>query len=312
MRRGLVVGLALAFGLWLSFGRGAEAACTVPNTLTNGQTADASQVMANFNSVLGCVNTAPAGSTNALQYNAGSGAFGGLGPLTNGQIAIGSTGNAPQAAQLTAGSGITITNGPGNITISGAATPYTPPKLANFTWGNQPSGTTAADTNTGLAIYQPDAGFNIGVLWDNTAIPGSTNFTVTTGFNLSGLSSGYLVGGIAIGDGTGKFVTFLLVNEITVGAFELEGPGDWNSYTSRASYGSSYPILPTMNLLRVNYDRTNFNISIGSDINSLVQVASFPANAFLGTPTQVGLIIWSLNQNSGATYFHYGRSDGAP
>ena len=98
--------------------KAASAACTVPNQLTNGQTADASQVMANFNSVLGCVNTAPAGSTNALQYNAGSGTFAGVGPLTNGQIPIGSTGGPPQAATITAGSGITVTNAPGSITVS--------------------------------------------------------------------------------------------------------------------------------------------------------------------------------------------------
>jgi hypothetical protein len=52
-------------GLFLLPASAALAACTVPNTLTNGQTADATQVMANFNSILGCVNTAPAGSTGS-------------------------------------------------------------------------------------------------------------------------------------------------------------------------------------------------------------------------------------------------------
>lgn len=40
--------------------------------------------------------------------------------LTNGQLAIGSTGADPTAATLTAGSGVTITNGAGSITISAA------------------------------------------------------------------------------------------------------------------------------------------------------------------------------------------------
>lgn len=75
----------------------ANAACTVPNTLTNGQTADAGQVMANFNAVAGCVNSQPAGATNSVQINAGSGLLGPVGPLTNGQLVIGSTGNAPPA-----------------------------------------------------------------------------------------------------------------------------------------------------------------------------------------------------------------------
>ena len=41
-----------------------------------------------------------------------------LGPLTNGQLIIGSTGLAPALATLTQGSGVTITNGAGTITIS--------------------------------------------------------------------------------------------------------------------------------------------------------------------------------------------------
>jgi hypothetical protein len=42
-----------------------------------------------------------------------------LGPLTNGQIVVGSTGAIPVAAILTAGPGISIANGAGTITISG-------------------------------------------------------------------------------------------------------------------------------------------------------------------------------------------------
>jgi hypothetical protein len=42
--------------LWLSVG-GAFAQCAVPNNLTNGTNADATQVMANFNALLSCVNT---------------------------------------------------------------------------------------------------------------------------------------------------------------------------------------------------------------------------------------------------------------
>jgi len=38
--------------------------------------------------------------------------------LTNGQLAIGNTGNDPSAATLTAGTGVTISNGSGSITIS--------------------------------------------------------------------------------------------------------------------------------------------------------------------------------------------------
>jgi hypothetical protein len=40
--------------------------------------------------------------------------------LTNGQLPIGNTGNDPSAATLTAGTGVTITNGAGTITINAA------------------------------------------------------------------------------------------------------------------------------------------------------------------------------------------------
>lgn len=44
-----------------------------------------------------------------------------VGSLTNGQLSIGSAGNAPVPATITAGAGITIVNGPGSISISGTA-----------------------------------------------------------------------------------------------------------------------------------------------------------------------------------------------
>lgn len=114
--------LIAAIGVLIFNGLAAAGAqCTLPFNISNGQTADATQVMANFNALLNCVNSAaPAGPTNAVQYNAGSGAAGGVGPLTNGQLVIGSTGGPPQAAALVAGSGVTITNGPGSVTIAAA------------------------------------------------------------------------------------------------------------------------------------------------------------------------------------------------
>jgi hypothetical protein len=50
--------------LWLSLGTAAAQNCgSYPNTLTNGQTADANQVMANFSFVLNCVNGLTNGTT---------------------------------------------------------------------------------------------------------------------------------------------------------------------------------------------------------------------------------------------------------
>lgn len=55
--RGLLAAAAAALGI----GAGsAQAACTLPHNLTNGQPADASQVMANFNALATCVDNAAA------------------------------------------------------------------------------------------------------------------------------------------------------------------------------------------------------------------------------------------------------------
>lgn len=58
-------------------------------------------------------------TAHSLPVAEGSSAFTFVGPLTNGQLLIGSTGANPVAAALTAGPGISLSNGAGSITISG-------------------------------------------------------------------------------------------------------------------------------------------------------------------------------------------------
>lgn len=62
-------------------------------------------------------------------------------PLTNGQLAIGSTGSDPSAATLTAGTGVTISNGAGSITINAAG--------GGMTWTTVTGTTQAAAVNNG-------------------------------------------------------------------------------------------------------------------------------------------------------------------
>lgn len=70
---------------------------------------------------------------HTLPVAQGASAFNFLGPLTNGQLLIGSTGADPVAAALTAGSNVSITNGAGTITIAATG-------LAGFSW-NEVTGT---------------------------------------------------------------------------------------------------------------------------------------------------------------------------
>lgn len=61
------------------------------------------------------------GTQNAVLVFGASGAIDEVGPLTDGQLLIGSTGNPPQAATLTAGTNVSITNAAGSITINANA-----------------------------------------------------------------------------------------------------------------------------------------------------------------------------------------------
>ncbi|MGO7532793.1 SPRY domain-containing protein [Rhizobium leguminosarum] len=122
-----------SFSAGLLFASTAFAQCNIPYQLTNGQVADATQVMGDVNALANCIeDAAPAGSQNAVQLNAGNGTFAGIGPLANGQLVIGSTGNVPQPATLTAGPGVTITNSPGSITLSSSGAPGGMPGAIQF------------------------------------------------------------------------------------------------------------------------------------------------------------------------------------
>lgn len=112
---------------------------------------------------------APGGSTNAFQYNAGSSTFGGTTivnnsvltrgtgtpaeiALTDGQILVGSSSGAPAAANLTAGSNITITNAANSITIAASSSAST--NLGSSTSAASPQ--ISGDATTGL--YTAGAG----------------------------------------------------------------------------------------------------------------------------------------------------------
>lgn len=67
-----------------------------------------------------------------------------VGPLTNGQLIIGSTGATPVAAALTAGPGVSIANGAGTITISGTG--------SGIGWTNVTSTTLTMVADNGYVI----------------------------------------------------------------------------------------------------------------------------------------------------------------
>jgi hypothetical protein len=91
------------------------------------------------------VTVAVSGTTNhTLQLGNASGSLTSLGAATNGQIPIGSTSNDPVLATITAGSGISITNGAGTITIANTST--------GMTWSEVTGTSQAMAVNTGYIL----------------------------------------------------------------------------------------------------------------------------------------------------------------
>lgn len=70
--------VALTTGIIICYTNSAEATCVVPNALTNGQVANATQVMGNFDAVTNCINAPPPTPTTKL-----SGPGGGVVTLQN-------------------------------------------------------------------------------------------------------------------------------------------------------------------------------------------------------------------------------------
>jgi len=98
--------------------------------------------------------------------------------LTNGQVVIGSTGADPVPATLTAGTGITITNGAGTITIAASG--------AGISWVTTAVNVTNMAVNTGYFCISAGGALTLGlpatsVLGDtiHVSLDGATSWQIT-------------------------------------------------------------------------------------------------------------------------------------
>ena len=95
---------------------------TLPTTVQDNITSVGTITSGTWNGTTIAIANGRPNSTTALNNNRIMVSSGGKivesSALTNGQLLIGSTGSAPVVANLTAGSGISITNGAGSITIA--------------------------------------------------------------------------------------------------------------------------------------------------------------------------------------------------
>jgi hypothetical protein len=267
----------------------AHAQCALPYTLTNGQPPDATKVMANFNALVSCFNLG--GSTNAIQYNNGSGALAGAGPLTNGQVLIGSTGNPPQPGTLTAGAGITITNGPGTIAISAPSqattglyrqvmsalptaastglTNWVNQGTATFTEGPAGVSITSAPTNTIIGRFTPapTPPYTVRAL-----IATTVNATATGGAGIGYYDGSSKLHLLWFGPGSGLIPVFQIQRWSSPTAFNAADTGTFNVFLSQ-------PIW-----MQLQDDGTTVSFAFSQDGANFVNIFSIAKSAgYLGS-----------------------------
>lgn len=91
------------------------------------------------------------GTTHGLAYFSNSSSVASTAAPANGQILVGSTGNIPVLATLTAGSNVAITNGPGSITVSATGTSASP--LPLFVTGGSRTGAVQGPTENFTKVW---------------------------------------------------------------------------------------------------------------------------------------------------------------
>jgi len=240
-----------------------------------------------------------------------------LAAMTNGQIAIGSTGADPVPATITAGAGVTVTNGAGSITIAsssgvGGVGLYQPlittlASQANSgltTWINQ-GGATVADTSMGMMITAPAAGAaSIRALSKSSLTP---PYTIKALVILDGKqNANYIYTGLGWSDGTNaatsKFHLGLLIsNGSFAKTMEVE---KWSNSTTWNSteVGGVSGVGNNMIWLAISDDGTNvyFLYSInGVFYTQLFTVAK--AAGYLGASGYSNIVFFAQNSNSVAS-----------
>lgn len=221
-----------------------------------------------------------------------AGAVSALPAATNGQLPIGSTGADPVLATLTQGSGITITNGAGSITIaaSGGGGGITDLEADDT---NTASGTTVTVAGDGVNIFTiADNATTLTVSQGPSLVIPATNAALTEGtisqagnVTLHTYSSGFLPNlfvGTACGNGTNTGIAnittgYQCMSQLTSGQFNV-------------SMGAS--------ALQNVEDGSN-NVSVGGSSSSLVISGS--SNCALGDTALGALLSGSFNTAIGNT-----------
>lgn len=302
MRRKMRLAL-LASGLAIGGCGCAIAACpALPNSLTNGQVADAAQVMANFNSLANCsVVTTGTPTTGSLAR------FSGATSVTGGDLA----GDVSTSGSLTtslANSGVTPgTYTSANITVdakgrittaasgNGSGPPeasWTTPTVAGFDLIRSGTGQLTNFTESGISgvlVTAPATTANTNSLTYgvNTIPSGDHGWRLTTRIRrLTPLAQWGMMGIILRDGSSGKSVVFGLGVDSTTGINRNQFSNDttWNSVSGVVSWYE-------LDLWFMVYDDlTTRHISVSRDGFDWQEIYTEASNSYI-TPTQAGVFI---------------------
>ena len=291
----------------------AEAApCTLPNQLVNGQVTDASQVMANFNQLLNCVNSAisPTGTPSAGSLAQ----FSGSSSITNGDL-TGDVTTSGSLATTLANSGVTAGSyASANITVdskgrivtasSGGSggggipeAPWITPTVAGFQSTNIGTGTLSNFTEAGVSGVLLTAAATTtntnNLLYGVNSIPiGVHGWRVTARIRrLTPLISWGMMGVVLRSSTAGSSVTFGLGVDSITGI-------NRNQFSSDSKWNSVGGVVPWYDLdiwIRVYDDLTNRHTYVSKDGFDWQEIYTEPSGTYVA-PDEAGIF---MNPNFG-------------
>lgn len=307
-------GVFLLAALSLLQSGAAFAQCQLPYKLENGQTPDAGQLMANYDTVINCLAAlVPAGNDQAVQTKLPGGTFGAVGPLTDGQVILGVTGSPPVASEIVGGPGIAIAKGPGTISISAEPAPgdgrglysqvmsATPTSVGTGLTGWLNQGTaTVSDTAVGISISAPPVGGD-GIVSRTMQAP-TPPYKITA--LLAGTRNSPNYPGSAIGWYNGSNRLHLLFFTPRGGGVQYLAVSKFNSPTSFSStdYESSQSGFSQPLWLQISDDGTNIAFSFSQDgANFQTAFSTAKAAGWLGASGYSNIVVATNPQGSPTT-----------
>ena len=297
----------LAFGMML-WGSSAHAAtCTVPTTIVNGQVADATQIMDDFNALANCINSIDSGavtttgavntggiavltgpksiSSGSLSGDVSTSANGTLTTLSTTGVIAGTYSNPTftvdsKGRVTTAASGSGQSGGFSQLYNYFNGYQLTVPTVSGFTVTASPNfGTNYGlqDAAVGVSLYGSNTTFTFA--WADKPIAGGGtggDFSVTGLIKLGWLNKGNYAMGITLGDGNRRITWGFRNTQL------------WMSHTSGTSgndasftYGGDVGAFSAPTLFRIRKMGPTIFFEIALDGKNFDVVASESANAYL-------------------------------